>query len=134
LRTDSETKALEPPRTLTIGEIVNTAEHRSPDVGAHECLLCEATASVQTGESETWIMCADCGQYVVSAEAARALRALVKYREPARAQMREILSAYRQGEPHKVPSISVKYVVSAGVPTFGFSWTSSRTGNGTHSV
>ena len=101
---------------MTIGEVVATGS--SPYVPAQRCLLCEASAIVKSGESEAQIECAACGPYCASLDAARAMDALVKYRQPALAQMRQMIGAYRQSRPGEMPTIGVRYVVSAGVPTF----------------
>ena len=108
------TKTLIP--TLTVGEVVDRAEH--PYNPIQGCLLCEASATVGTSDLEIQIDCAGCGQYCASSDAADALNALVKYRSQALAEMRKMLAAYRQGPPHGMPRIRVQYVVSDAVPTF----------------
>jgi len=97
---------------------VNISAHESLALPVQRCLLCQANAPVEMGVSEARVGCVDCGHYWVSLDAARALNALVKYRAPALAQMREMIAAYRQSQPHMMPKIDVKYVVSDGVPTF----------------
>jgi len=106
------------PLSLTVGEVVDRTKKPSQYVPVQRCLLCEAGAAVEMGESEVQIRCATCGQYSASVDAAHALNALVKYREPALAKIRMMLGAYRQGQAGRMPRIRVQYVVSEGVPTF----------------
>ena len=107
-----------PTPSLTVGEVLERAQHPLHYVPVQRCLLCEAKAPVQLGELEAQIECAVCGTYAVSLDAAYALDALVKYRRPALAQMRKMVAAYRQGAPGRFPRIEVQYTVSDGVPTF----------------
>jgi hypothetical protein len=83
-------------------------------------LLCEGRATLAVIESEARVACAACGEYVISLEAAWALNALVRFREPALTGMREIIAAHRAGTPSRTPKISVNYEVADRVPTFFF--------------
>jgi hypothetical protein len=107
--------------TLTVGEVVKTDGHESAARPIQKCLLCEATATVMIAGSERRIDCDACGHYRASAEAARALGALEKYRVPALRQMRMLVGDHRQNQPAAVPRIVVKYIVADGVPTFWLS-------------
>jgi hypothetical protein len=104
--------------SLTIGEVVGGARDSLGYIPGQRCLLCEARANIEVGESEAQIECAACGQYCASLDAARALDALVKYREPGLAEMRKMLTVHRQNHADRMPRIRVQYVVSDGVPTF----------------
>jgi hypothetical protein len=104
--------------SLTVGEVVSRVEHPSPYVPLQRCLLCEAGATVAMVSVDAQITCVACGQYCASPEAARALDALVKYREPALQEMQQLLGEYRQRSPDMMPRIRINFVVSDDVPTF----------------
>jgi len=108
------------PVTVTVGVVLKTAEHQPPSSLVQRCLLCEAAAAVEVDRSASHIECKSCGQYCASLDAAHALGALVMYRGPVLAQMRQMLATYRQRHPDRVPNLHVSYVVS-GTTTFGFS-------------
>jgi hypothetical protein len=110
-----------PEGTLTVGETVKRGAHESAAPLAQQCLLCDSPARIEVGPSEARIDCGTCGRYRTSLDAARALGGLVTYRAPALIQIRTMMAAHRQRQPHGVPRIDVRYVISDRIPTFSLS-------------